>query len=121
MVNKAEWKFYRDGLSDLLKRVETIGVNQERYRKYLKRSLNIMEQAKDDGTVCFSDSLALTETLCLSLWFLDAGVQRWVSGDGDDIDVRLCMHYRKYLVYLLFQLSNYQSKLIYEQLLREDS
>lgn len=120
VVKKEEWKHYRDGLKDLQKRVETIGVKQERFKQYLNQSAAIVEQAKNNGTISFQDSLIITETLCASVQFLDNGVQKWVNGEGDDIDVRLCMHYRKYLVYLLFQISTYQTKLIYEQLLQKD-
>ncbi|PHN06834.1 hypothetical protein [Flavilitoribacter nigricans] len=118
VVKKEEWKFYLDGFKDLLKRVETIGVKQERLKQYLNQSATIVEQAKNNGTISFQDGLIITETLCASIHFLDAGVQRWVKGEGDDIDVRLCLHHRKYLVYLLFQISTYQAKPIYEQLLQ---
>lgn len=112
LIAKDQYKHYRDGLKDMTERVNDTSV----YHRYAAKSLEILENAGAGGSVDFKHTFILTSTICLIINKWDNSIQDWAKGEGNDIDVRLCMYYRKYFVYWLFELSNYQIEIIYGKL-----
>lgn len=116
-IQKEVWKYYRDGLQEVLKRMENLKENHLAIKDLLTKSLEVIEAAKGGKAITFQDSLIITKTICYTIAIVEDGVQSWAKGEGDIIEVRLSTHHRKYLVYLLYQLADYQTKIIYNLLM----
>lgn len=113
LIKKEEWKFFVDAFKDLEKRMGDSDTEPSTLKFDLAHVLEILDGAKNGGLITLRESLKITDTICSAIVLLDDGVQIWVKGEGNDIDVRLCLHHRKHLIYFYFQLAVFQMDLIY--------